>query len=64
LAHLTSNLEYDRPVEDCREVLRSLNRIEIEIRARNGSWHLMRIIPYRTAENVIDGVVLTFIEIS
>ena len=30
----------------------------------NGSWYLMRIQPYRTLENVIEGAVLTFVDIS
>ncbi len=64
LGHLTSNLQYDRLLEDCRDVLRALVFKETEVRAQDGSWHLMRIIPYRTAESVIDGVVLTFVEIS
>jgi len=64
LAHLTSNVEYDRLIDDCREVLRTLAGKTIEVRGRNGCWHLMRIMPYRTAENVIDGAVLTFVDIS
>jgi two-component system CheB/CheR fusion protein len=32
--------------------------------AENGRWLLMRILPYRTKENVIDGVVITFIDIT
>ena len=50
-------------IDDCRQVLRNLARKEIEIRTGEGTWHLMRIIPYRTTENIIDGVVLTFQDI-
>jgi len=64
LSHLTSTVEYDRLTEDCRDVLRTLARKEVEVRGRSGSWHLMRIMPYRTADNVIDGVVITFIDIA
>ncbi len=64
LSHLTSNLEYDRLIDDCRQVLRSLVPKEVEVHARNGAWHLMRIMPYRTAENVIDGVVITSVNVT
>jgi two-component system CheB/CheR fusion protein len=64
LAHLASNLEYDRMMDDCREVLRTLVPKETEVHTRSDAWHLMRIMPYRTAENVIDGVVLTFVNVS
>ncbi len=64
LSDLASNLEYANLIDDCRQVLHDLNRKEIEIRTRDDSWHLLRIIPYRTAENVIEGVVLTFQDIA
>jgi two-component system CheB/CheR fusion protein len=64
LSHLTSNVDYDRLTEDCQEVLRTLTSREMEVRDRNGSWHLMRILPYRTAGNVINGVVITFINVN
>jgi two-component system CheB/CheR fusion protein len=64
LSHLTSSLDYDRFMDDCREVLRTLASKEAEVRARDDSWHLMRILPYRTAEDVIEGLVITFVEIS
>ena len=64
LADLASNLNYDRLSKDCGEVLRSLERKEFEVGDRNGGWHLMRILPYRTADNIIDGVVVTFVDIT
>jgi two-component system CheB/CheR fusion protein len=36
---------------------------ELEVEDKDGRWYLMRILPYRTIENVIDGVVVTFIDI-
>ena len=35
---------------------------ELEISSKNGGWYLMRVIPYRTSENLVEGVVLTFTE--
>ena len=64
LSHLTSNLEYEGLIDDCREVLRTLAPKEVEVHVRNGAWHLMRILPYRTAENVTDGIVVTFVNLS
>jgi two-component system CheB/CheR fusion protein len=37
---------------------------QAEVQTKNGHWYLMRIMPYRTAENVIDGLVLTFVDIN
>jgi two-component system, chemotaxis family, CheB/CheR fusion protein len=64
LADLVSNLDYDAVVADCREVLRTLAFKQAEVRTKDGRWYLLRIIPYRTAENVIDGVVLTFVDVN
>ena len=64
LAHLTSKLVYSSLVEDCREVLRTLAFKIVELRSREGRWYLMRIMPYRTIDNVIDGVVITLVDIN
>ncbi len=63
LGDLVSSFAYDRLVADCREVLRTLVIRVAELQTRDGHWYLMRIMPYRTAENVIDGVVITFLDI-
>ncbi|MFK7980933.1 MAG: chemotaxis protein CheB [Saprospiraceae bacterium] len=49
--------------EDIAKVLKTLNTLEREITSKNGEQHLMRILPYRTEDNKVDGVVLTFINI-
>jgi two-component system, chemotaxis family, CheB/CheR fusion protein len=64
LSDVTAKFEHPRLMDDCREVLRTLVRKEIELRDRDGAWFLLRIMPYRTGQNVIDGVVLTFVEIN
>lgn len=61
--HITSNIEYEDIYKDAKNVLRTLNRKEMEIRSKDGTWYDMRIGPYRTVENVIDGVVITFVDI-
>jgi two-component system CheB/CheR fusion protein len=64
IGDLVSNLHYSTLVEDAREVLRTLVYKETEVRAEDGSWYLMRIMPYRTTENMIDGLVITFVNVS
>jgi two-component system CheB/CheR fusion protein len=64
LADLVSNLNYDHLVADGREVLRTLVFKQSEVQTREGQWYLARIMPYRTADNVIDGLVLTFVDIN
>ena len=62
VAHIVSNLEgYDRLVEDILGVLDTLTPREVEVRTKAGIPYLMRIQPYRTLENVIQGAVITFV---
>jgi two-component system CheB/CheR fusion protein len=64
LHDIRSNLEYDDVEKDAREVLASLQKKEREIQTKDGEWYLMQIVPYRSAENTIEGVVLTFTDIT
>ncbi len=64
IGDIVHNLRYDNLVGDTQEVLRSLVRIEKEIQTRSGAWYMMRILPYRTADNTIEGVVVTFIDVT
>ncbi|UHD14621.1 chemotaxis protein CheB [Thiocapsa bogorovii] len=50
--------------DDVQGVLSDLMPREHEVQTRQGAWYLMRIGPYRTLENVIEGAVITFIDIS
>ena len=45
------------------KVLRNLNTVEMEILSKDDIWYSVKVIPYRTAENVIDGVVMTVIDV-
>ena len=60
----TSDLNYPELADDALEVLRTLVFIQKEIPARDGRWFLVRIMPYRTSDDRIDGLVITFINIS
>jgi two-component system CheB/CheR fusion protein len=64
LSDIAHDLDYPGFQDDAQEVLRTLVFSEKEIAGRKERWFLVRIMPYRTLENVIDGVVITFIDIS
>jgi two-component system CheB/CheR fusion protein len=64
IGDLVSNLRYSTLTEDAREVLRTLVFKETEVQSEDGSWYLMRILPYRTTENMIDGLVVTFVNVT
>jgi two-component system CheB/CheR fusion protein len=61
---ITTLFEDERLVADARDVLKTLAFKQREVHSRKGMWYAMRIMPYRTMENVIDGVVMTFIDIT
>uniref|UniRef100_Q47EE1 protein-glutamate O-methyltransferase n=1 Tax=Dechloromonas aromatica (strain RCB) TaxID=159087 RepID=Q47EE1_DECAR len=64
LADIVHKLDYTDLQDDAQEVLRTLAFCEKQITSNDGCWYIVRIMPYRTLENVIDGVVITFIDIS
>ncbi|MBP1203780.1 two-component system CheB/CheR fusion protein [Duganella sp. 1411] len=64
LSDIVNDLQYPELEADAHEVLRTLVFCEKQIATRSGGWYTVRIMPYRTVENVIDGVVVTFINIT
>lgn len=65
VSHIVSNLvEYDRLIADATFVLDTLAAREVEVKTSADKWYTLRIQPYRTLENVIEGAVITFIDIS
>ena len=65
VGHIVSNLiGYDRLPADTQNVLDTLVPKEIEVQTKVGSWYSMRIQPYRTLDNVIEGAVITFVDIT
>jgi two-component system CheB/CheR fusion protein len=65
VGHIVSNLVgYDRLVGDVQEVLKSLIPKEVNVQTTEGKFFTMRILPYRTLDNVIEGAVVTFVDIT
>jgi two-component system, chemotaxis family, CheB/CheR fusion protein len=64
ITDFTHRLRYDSVEADAQKVLRDLVPAESEVQSRDGRWFMMRLRPYRTVEDRIDGVVLTFVDIT
>ncbi len=64
LSDITNRLVYDRLYEDIETVLRHLQTIERQVETKAGSSYLIRIHPYRTADDRIEGVALTFQDVT
>jgi two-component system CheB/CheR fusion protein len=64
ITDLASTLLYPELGSDVAEVLRTLARSEKEVATADGRWYMARVMPYRTLEDVIDGVVITFSEVT
>ena len=64
LADIKSTIVDEDIVADAQEVLDSMVPQEKEVRTTENKWYLARFTPYRTFENVIDGVVITFTDIT
>lgn len=64
LFDITHSLRYPTLADDVRESLQSLKLTEREIESEAGRWYLMRLLPYRTADDHIDGAVITLIDIT
>lgn len=64
ISDIAGDLHYPELTDDAREVLRTLVVKERQVPARDGRWFAARIMPYRTVDNVIDGVVITLLDIT
>jgi PAS domain-containing protein len=64
ITDVASSLVYPDLAHDSQEVLRTLVLVEKPVAARGGRWFKVRIMPYRTLDNRIDGVVITFTDIT
>jgi len=64
ITDIVSDLIYPELAEDAREVLRTLAFTEKSVTTTDGRWFAVRIMPYRTLENKIDGLAITFTDIT
>ena len=64
ISDITSKVLYKGIMEDSKRVLDTLATHDEEIQTIDGGWFNMKIMPYRTVDNVIDGVVITFVDIT
>ena len=64
LSDLTTSLQYPTLNDDAHETLRTLVFSEKQIQSSGQRWFAVRIMPYRRLDNVIDGAVITFVDIT
>lgn len=64
ITDLTTDLIDLELVDDAMNVLQTLVSIEKNIPTRDGRWFIIRVMPYRTFDDRIDGIVITFIDIT
>ena len=63
LAHVTHNLIYEGLLDDVSRVLEELQTVEREVSGKDKHWYIVRLLPYRTSDHKITGVVITFTDI-
>ncbi|MCA9674604.1 MAG: PAS domain-containing protein, partial [Myxococcales bacterium] len=64
IGDLSNKLEYEQLEDDAREVLRTLVFKQVVVRSQDGAWLQVRIMPYRTSDDRISGVVITFFDVT
>jgi len=64
IGHIAANFVHENLGRDIEQVLRTLVFKQTEVQTREREWYLMKILPYRTVENRIDGVIISFMNIT
>lgn len=64
ITDLATDLYYPEMVEDAKKALKTLVIVEREVTTRDSRWLAVRVMPYRTLDNRIDGVTITFTDIT
>lgn len=63
-SHFSSTIKCEKLVENAKEVLKTLHQKNYEVESKDNRWYHIRILPYRTLGNLIDGVVITLSDIT
>jgi two-component system CheB/CheR fusion protein len=64
ISHITQNFDGKELAAESEKMLKNLVPTEREVQTRDGRWHTMRIMPYRTLDDRIEGVVITFSDVT
>ena len=64
IGHFAPKFADEKLLADVESVLRKLAVVEAEVPSKAGGWYLRRMLPYRTQDNRIAGVVITFIDVT
>ena len=64
ITDFTHHLDYDSLAADAGHVLQELTPLERQIESRDNHWYTVRCRPYRTLDDKIDGVVMTFVDVT
>jgi two-component system CheB/CheR fusion protein len=64
ITHITNNLSYDSLLKDAEEVFEEGAVLEREVSTTDGTWYIMRVRPYRSVEDEVQGVVFSFFDIT
>jgi two-component system CheB/CheR fusion protein len=64
ITDIVTTMDYPELAENARQVLKTLAFVEKQVKAQGDQWFTVRIMPYRTQENRIEGVVITFNDIT
>ncbi|MCB9106147.1 MAG: PAS domain-containing protein [Anaerolineales bacterium] len=62
--HLSHKLKIDTLVNDAEYVLKTLSTVECEVQTKDNRWFMAKLLPYRTIKDKIDGVVMTFVDVT
>lgn len=63
LEDIVTKLEYSNLLDDVKRASEALETQQKDLRSSEGPWYRMRVVPYRTSDNRIDGAVITFVNI-
>jgi two-component system, chemotaxis family, CheB/CheR fusion protein len=64
ITDITMNIKYDALTEDINSVLKTSVKKEIQLQGKDQLWYLVSILPYKTSSNAVNGVIITFTDIS